>query len=63
MQLQKETAYLPPSCSLLRESGAAKARETAFTSAGKHEPVIFSFPTHDPCRYTSVADDDDAQCT
>ena len=31
-----------------------KARETAFTSASKHEPVIFSFPTHDPCRYTSV---------
>ena len=31
-----------------------KARETAFTSAGKHEPVIFSFPTNDPCRYTSV---------
>ena len=31
-----------------------KARETAFTSAGNHEPVIFSFPTHDPGRYTSV---------
>ena len=31
-----------------------KAHETAFTSAGKHEPVIFSLPTHDPCRYTSV---------
>ena len=31
-----------------------KARATAFTSAGKHEPVIFSFPTNDPCRYTSV---------
>ena len=31
-----------------------KARATTFTSAGKHEPVIFSFPTHDPCRYTSV---------
>ena len=25
-----------------------KACETAFTSAGKHEPVIFSFLTHDP---------------
>ena len=31
-----------------------KAGETAFTSAGKHGPVIFSFPTDDPCRYTSV---------
>ena len=26
MQLQKETAYLPPSFSLLRESGAAEPR-------------------------------------
>ena len=31
-----------------------KASQTAFTSAGKHEPVIFSFPTDDPWRYTSA---------
>ena len=30
-----------------------KARETAFTSAGKHEPVIFSFPTHDPYMHSA----------
>ena len=33
-----------------------KARETAFTSAGKHEPVIFLFPTHDPCSTHISAD-------
>ena len=31
-----------------------KASETAFTSAGKHEPVIFSFPADDPCRDLQV---------
>ena len=62
IQLQKETAYLPPSCSLLRESGAAKSTRTAFTSAGKHEPVIFSFPTHDLAGTHQFTYHGDAQC-
>ena len=30
IQLQKETAYLPPSCSPLHESGSAKSRRNCF---------------------------------
>ena len=46
----------PPSCSPRSYVKAMqlKARDTAFTSASKHEPVIFSFLSHDPCSYTSV---------
>ena len=49
IQLQKETAYLPPSCSLLRESGAVRSTLNCFYICrhSRHEPVIFSFPTHD----------------
>ena len=46
----------PPSCSPRSYVKAMqlKAHDTAFTSASKHEPVIFSFLSHDPCSYTSV---------
>ena len=49
IQLQKETAYLPPSCSLLRESGAVRSTLNCFYNCrhSRHEHVIFSFPTHD----------------
>ena len=49
IQLQKETAYLPPSCSLLRESGAVRSTLNCFYICrhSRDEPVIFSFPTHD----------------
>ena len=41
IQLQKETAYLPPSCSLLRESGAAKSTRNCFFEL-LHLPVNMS---------------------
>ena len=50
---KKQLTFLHRASSCVK-AAQLKARETAFTSAGKHEPVIFSFPTHDPCRYTSV---------
>ena len=45
IQLQKETAYLPPSCSLLRESSAAASKKITLSrqsawSAFQHDRAI-----------------------
>ena len=49
----KELTFLHRARSCVK-AAQLKASETACTSAGKHEPVISSFPTDDPCRDLQV---------